>query len=688
MKAAISRPGGRVARVATMLLAVAISATLIAPAAAAAPAIPASPPNAASAPLTNLAHLDFLTAHVSVPVTAAHSTYRLGQEPQVGVLWVYSEPQADGSFKNVGGGIPDAANGTYGQGAYDADDIARAAVVYLRQWRAANDQAAKGHAYQLLRGLTYLQTLTGPKAGEVVLWMQPDGTLNPSATPADNPDPSDSDASYWLARTLWALGEGYAAFRHADPDFAAFLKTRMDLAVSALRRDVLARYGHEQIIHGVRVPAWLIGDGADASSEAVLGLAAYVRSGGDRSARMALGQLARGISALSAGSTTGWPYRALLPWALSRSEWHAWGANMPAALAAAAQALGERSLLAPAVDDTAGFSAQLLTSTGPDNALLPAPIDASQIAYGADARVQGLLAVGAATHRPGIRQLAGIAAGWFFGQNAAGAAVYDPATGVTRDGIAGDGTVNANSGAESTIHGLLTMQVLDANPDLAALARSAATIHTRDGLTVLEAESGFLSKNSTIVTPTSPWTGESQFSGGKYVATGPGSTIGWALPAATQPRLVQPVVELAPGSSGRSTVLAGGSLLGTVRFGAVGPQGNAPSRTELLPIALNRPVDPNARTVTLRTTGGTGNIDALLVMPEVATLSADGAGHAVALLTSKSDSTEHRAVTLGGSGSAVASAYDRTGTLLTRSATTDRNPTVAIAPGGFTVLTR
>ena len=307
--------------------------------------------------------------------------------------------------------------------------------MYLRQWRATGDSQAKDHAYQLLRGLTYLQTLTGPKSGEVVLWMQPDGSLNTSPTPPDSPNPSDSDASYWLARTLWALGEGYAAFQGADRNFAAFLKARMDLAVSALRRDVLTRYGTDQVIHGVPVPDWLIVDGADASSEAVLGLAAYVRAGGGRSARSPWVNSPTGSRRCRPDRPRNWPYRALLPWALSRSDWHAWGANMPAALAAAAQALGERSLLAPAVGDTAGFTAQLLTSTGPDNGLLPAPIDASQIAYGADARVQGLLAVGAATHRPGIRQLAGIAAGWFFGQNASGAAVYDPATGVTRDGV-------------------------------------------------------------------------------------------------------------------------------------------------------------------------------------------------------------------------------------------------------------
>jgi hypothetical protein len=45
-----------------------------------------------------------------------------------------------------------------------------------------------------------------------------------------------------------------------------------------------------------------------------------------------------------------------------------------------------------------------------------------------------------------------------------------------------DGTVNPNSGAESTIHGLLTMQLLDANPDLATVAKASASILVRDGL--------------------------------------------------------------------------------------------------------------------------------------------------------------------------------------------------------------
>jgi hypothetical protein len=637
--------------------------------------------------LTNLAHLDFLTERVAVPDTLAHSTYLLREQPEVGVVWVYADARDDGSFVRVGGGTHNAGKNTWGQGAYDADDIARAAVVYLRSWRATGDSHAKEHAYQQLRGLTYLQTLTGPTAGEVVLWMQPDGSLNPSPTPGELPDPSDSGASYWLARTLWALGEGYSAFRDSDPAFAAFLKVRMDLAVTALRRDVLGDYGKYQTIHGVRVPAWLIVDGADASSEAVLGLASYVQASGDPAARTALRQLARGIAALSAGTTTSWPYRALLPWALTRSFWHAWGANMPAALAAAADALGEKALLTTAIADAAGFSPQMLTSTGPINGLLPTPTDATGIAYGADARVQGLFAVGTSSGRPGIRQLAGLAAGWFFGQNPSGAPVYDRSTGVTRDGVARDGTVNRDSGAESTIHGLLTMQVLDANPDLALLAAASATIRVRDGLQVIEAESGTLAGAASIVTPISAWTGESRWSD-RYVAAGPGSTVTWALPAGAQPRLVQPVVELIPGSAARGSLSSAHGTLGSVRYGRVGQQGNSPSPTQLLPIELERTIGADASTVTMRTTGGTGNIDALLIMPEIATLMAQGDGRAVALLTSKSRSTQKRPTAFGGAGSVVVSSYDNQGKLVLRRTVSGPNPVVPVSAGGFTIVIR
>ncbi len=97
------------------------------------------------------------------------------------------------------------------------------------------------------------------------------------------------------------------------------------------------------------MPDWLIVGGADASSEAVLGLAAYVRAGGTNQARTALQELADGIAAMRQGRADAWPYGAILPGVASRSIWHAWAAQMPSALAAAATTLHEPRLLHPAV---------------------------------------------------------------------------------------------------------------------------------------------------------------------------------------------------------------------------------------------------------------------------------------------------------------------------------------------------
>jgi hypothetical protein len=62
-------------------------------------------------------------------------------------------------------------------------------------------------------------------------------------------------------------------------------------------------------------------------------------------------------------------------------------------------------------------------------------------------------------------RLAGISASWLFGNNAAGATMYDSATGRCYDGIRDSTTINRNSGAESTIEALGTLVELEAYPE-------------------------------------------------------------------------------------------------------------------------------------------------------------------------------------------------------------------------------
>ena len=236
---------------------------------------------------------------------------------------------------------------------------------------------------------------------------------------------------------------------------------------------MLDAYGRYAVADGKRVPAWLIVNGTDATSEAVLGLSAYVTAApGDTLARRALAQFARGIAAMPAGDLQAWPYGAVLPWAESRSVWHAWGSQLSAALARSADALDRPALLRPAVTEAMTFDPTLLTAGGADNGWLPTPTERVQIAYGVDSRVQSLLAVADVGRVPAARDLAVLEAAWFFGANRSGEPMYDPATGVTFDGLEADGRINRNSGAESTIHGLLTMLALDERPALRARARA------------------------------------------------------------------------------------------------------------------------------------------------------------------------------------------------------------------------
>ncbi|WP_285117372.1 hypothetical protein [Leifsonia sp. fls2-241-R2A-40a] len=639
--------------------------------------------------LTNLAHLDFLLDDDPLlPGVAGHTTYRVAEEPVARAPWVYADRQSDGTFHRVGGGpITDAARGWYAQGAYDADDISRAAVVYLRDWKQNGTATSRTSAYQLLRSLTYLQTADGPNAGNVVLWQQHDGTLNPSAIPKELPDPSDSAESFWLARTVWALGEGYAGFRTADPAFASFLADRMDLALAALGRQSLAQYPQTQVANGVTVPGWLIVGSAGATAEAVLGLSAYAAARpSDTAARTALANYSAGIAKLQSGGIGQWPFGALLPEANSPTFWHAWAGMEPAALTAAATVLGDSSLQRAATTDLAQFTAQLLATGGPDNGWTPTPADRTQIAYGVDSRLEGLVAASDATGATGLAALAGAQGAWYFGANRAGTPAYDPATGVCVDGIAADGTVNRNCGAESVIHTQLSMLALDAHPAIAraatALTRTTATV----GLTVAEAETGTTTGPATVVTPPSAWTGSANWSGGAYLQAGNGSTVTIALPAGHPAARILPIADLGPGGSGTTnwTASVGRFTLPLGRTDNVRPgaQGIAPSPVFLLPQTLPVPVPAQATSVTARVSG-TARLDALLVQPVVSHLGLAGSTSLDVYVNATRLPVPQK---LDAAGPVTVTRYDSTGHQVGRAQTVGSRGIVLVQPGGFTTV--
>lgn len=656
--------------------------------------------------LTNLDHLNFLGDDVDPPDQAGHTTYRLDEEPEIGVLWTYANPNDDGTYRRVGGGDYDPDTDTWGQGAYNADDMARAAVVYIRHYNLFGDDLSQERAYQLLRGVTYLQTATGENAGGVVLWMQPDGTLSPVVAGDLDGLPSDSEDSYWLARTIWALGEGYAMFADLDADFADFLQSRMELSLDALYREIFDVVGDDTwVVDGLNWPAYMIQDGADASSEAVYGLAAYVDAGGNGQARDTLDQLADGIASMQLGDYDSWPYGALMPWARSRSLYHSWAASMAGALATAGTVVGEDDWIDAAVGEAGRLTPHMLAQGGPTHEWQPGPMVQVQISYSADSQVQALLRTYDATGNPGFEDLAGIAAAWYFGNNPAKEPMYDPATGRTFDGIESDRPrgeaqrINVNSGAESTIHGLLTMLQLDARPDVAAQAMIAERVKNVNWAYV-EAEAGTLSGNATVVTPEGgAWTGESVWGGGAYVELRRGGSVSATV---TVPEagdyLVQPIIHRIDKARGRiaTRTTFGGYDLGVIDHRKAGDQGITPlpGYQDVVSVGIAGPVRAGEVTVTSSNFYRNGKkdrtavVDAFWVQPEVEYLVLQGEGSGQALLRSfASGGVETRTIDIPKMADPEARVYDQQGNLVSATALPDgTDATVTIQPGGFTIV--
>jgi hypothetical protein len=408
-------------------------------------------------------------------------------------------------------------------------------------------------------------------------------------------------------------------------------------------------------------------------------------------ARDALRKLASGIAQMGGGDARSWPFGAVLPWAVSLADWHAWASQMPAALARASAALGDSSLVAPAVRDSATFDPWLLTSGGPDNGRLPTRIDGSQIAYGVDSRLQSLLATADVTGSAGIRRLAGIVAAWYFGANASGQPGYDPTTGRPVDGVEANGHVNQNAGAESTIHALLSMLALDANPDVAAAAAQTASIGERDGNDDVQAETGTLAGGAHAVLLQDGWTGESKYGNNGYVALPAGGTATIAV-GDGGPRLVHAVVNLQPGSTAVTTFSAGGTVLGSVSSGAVGTQGDSPALGALLPITLAVTLPPGQTSVTATTVASGSDealLDALMVEPLVSRLVLAGSNHGTALLRSAATTDQQATVSVVGKAPAKVEVYDGKGRRVALSLVKAPGAVqVAVVAGGFTIVRR
>jgi len=258
--------------------------------------------------------------------------------------------------------------------------------------------------------------------------------------------------------------------------------------------------------------------------------------------------------------------------------------------------------------------------------------------------------------------------------------MYDPATGVTYDGVTGDGTINRNSGAESMIHGLLSMLALDAAPDVAAVAQVAQPI-ARHTWKLLEAETATLGGGAAVVRPADAWTGESGWSAGAYVSLPAGASAGF--PAQGEPGLVEPVALRTADRTGGFTKWG---PLGTLSHIDAGPQG-----ASAIPGVLEVQTLPRVSNGTAfsATSSGTTALDAVLYQPLIESVSLAGAdGHGQML--ARSFASDRRSATLAvpGWGRIRATSYDTSGREVASRRGAGPSTTITIPPSGFAIAER
>lgn len=345
------------------------------------------------------------------------------------------------------------------------DDVARAAVVYMRHFELTGDEESRRKGEELIRFVMYMQTPDG-LFHNFVLDCDLEINTTHHRSRADRVD-------WWTARAIWALGVGARVLRGPNPDIARECAARVLRTLPQLNR-LLDNYPRTEDYRGRCVPTWLIlGDAADATSELIMGLAHFNRVEQNVDVQLMLTRFAEGISLMRYGSMNTFPYGAHASW---RDGWHLYGNSQT-------QALAEAGIVTSAKFEAEHFYPRLLVE-GFLHSIMFDDLHAMQyrerIAYGVRAVAVGLIRLFEVTGDERFAKMAGLAASWFVGNNEADAFLYGPGTGRGYDGITEDHRVNLNAGAESTIEALYTMLEIEHCPPALAWLRVRGTDQVRD----------------------------------------------------------------------------------------------------------------------------------------------------------------------------------------------------------------
>ncbi len=399
-------------------------------------------PPPADTSMVNLAHLDSLYTSVTFPDGTAAAG-----------VWIYSNYP---NYVNVE---------ATGEGFTCVDDVSRATLVYLRTNQYTTDTAIRSRLYNLI---TFLLEMQSPN-NYFYNFLQTNGQINMyGQTSINQPD-------WWSWRAFMALTEAAPAIKTLNPTLYSKMNTAILKLVGQMKVDLVGLPQTTTTVSGVTIPTWLIsGSATDQSSILILGLINYCNANSDATMTGFIKTLADGLVLMEQNDTTSFPYGAFLSF---QNTWHAYGNIQAYALMQAGNFLNNPQYNKVALAEVDNFypwqlqNGYLSSFSIADNAgviQILADTAYPQIAYNIEPMVFAAAEAYKETGQSRYADMAGHLAAWFLGANAANTSMYSVSTGICFDGISSPTNINQNSGGESTIEALLTIQRVEADPAIDA----------------------------------------------------------------------------------------------------------------------------------------------------------------------------------------------------------------------------
>lgn len=354
--------------------------------------------------------------------------------------------------------------GDQDEGIACVDDASRAAVFYLRQYKKLSSKEDLHKATMLLKFLMTMQA----ENGYFYNFIWPDGSINKLGT-TSHPVPT-----WWSWRSLWTFGEAIDVLGKTNKLSREIISHR-DRLIAAMMNEKSFFSTKTDTAGGLVIPLWLPNEGAtDQSAIILMGLSAAYRQNSYRddetkkyALNMFINHIADGIMMMQIEDPGNFCDGAFLSW---KNLWHAYANLQSYALLSASQALRDPHMESHALYEINTFYPTLYARGYLESFWIRAVKghtvvydlkSVPQIAYGIRPMVFACVKAYEITGDEVYKMRADELAGWFSGKNPAHMPMYDPLTGIGFDGLSGSDKINRNSGAESTIEALLSMQALE-----------------------------------------------------------------------------------------------------------------------------------------------------------------------------------------------------------------------------------